>query len=277
MAMSPGDLDALKRRGFVMAMAPAIDPPDTRAIWKLAFPYTNYVECTAPPHVPAETNLRIVLENSTRVVTRIRDVANLLRQEEETVDYTQKYQSSFGPAAFPYICATRFKLDLGLSDPPVCVAQSPIHGSGVFATRDLKPNELVTTYPADGVRILMDLAPRPTNGRERLFITLYHDPAITNANPGACYAWLDYEMNGFKVGRDSDGTPGVMFYGNPEVHPPKMCGHMINDPKGTGRDANCVACPLVGGAVTAILITSPVQQGDELLLKYGPAYWAARD
>ena len=44
----------------------------------------------------------------------------------------------------------------------------------------------------------------------------------------------------------------------------------------TGRGSNCIECPLVGGAITAILITSPAKEGDELLMDYGKGYWKDR-
>ena len=49
---------------------------------------------------------------------------------------------------------------------------------------------------------------------------------------------------------------------------------MINDPRGTGGGANCIECPIAGGAVTAILVTKPVRAGEELLMRYGSSYWA---
>ena len=176
---------------------------------------------------------------------------------------------------FVVLFCDKFKMNLGLSDPPVRVAPSRIHGSGVYATRDLKPNELVTAYPVDAVRILMDHAPLPESVEERIFAYIYNDPVFGNGNK-AHESWDDYKMNGFGTGFGSDGTPAVVFYGNPAIHSPKMCGHMINDPRGTGCESNCIECPLVGGAITAILITSPVKAGDELLMGYGQPYWKKR-
>jgi|EP00966_Prymnesium_polylepis_P037988 hypothetical protein len=65
----------------------------------------------------------------------------------------------------------------------------------------------------------------------------------------------------------------VNIYGNPNEWSPAECGHKINDPKGSGREANCIECTLAGGAVTAIMATSAVKKGEELLIGYRSGFW----
>jgi len=68
----------------------------------------------------------------------------------------------------------------------------------------------------------------------------------------------------------------VAFYGNPDVHTPDACGHLINDPSGTPLQANCIETTLLGGVVTAMMIVQPVRAGEELLMDYGRRYWEDR-
>ena len=69
---------------------------------------------------------------------------------------------------------------------------------------------------------------------------------------------------------------GVTVYADPATYSPGACGHMINDPRGTANEANCVECPIGRGALVGILSLRMVRKGEELLLKYGEPYWRAR-
>ena len=59
---------------------------------------------------------------------------------------------------------------------------------------------------------------------------------------------------------------GVTVYGDPASHSPGACGHMINDPRGTTSEANCVVCPLGGGALVGIVTLREVSKGEELFM-----------
>ena len=67
------------------------------------------------------------------------------------------------------------------------------------------------------------------------------------------------------------------MYADPSTHSPALCGHMINDPRGTRAVANCVECPIGGGALIGILTLRDVREGEELLMDYGERYWQARN
>ena len=73
-----------------------------------------------------------------------------------------------------------------------------------------------------------------------------------------------------------DTAPGVTVYADPSTHSPGLCGHMINFPRGTGVEANCVECPIGGGALIGILTLRDVREGEELLMDYGERYWQER-
>ena len=75
---------------------------------------------------------------------------------------------------------------------------------------------------------------------------------------GACEAGgLDSELDGLDI------APGVAAYADPSTHSPGLCGHMINDPRGTGAEANCVECPIGGGALIGILTLRDVRGGED--------------
>ena len=74
-----------------------------------------------------------------------------------------------------------------------------------------------------------------------------------------------------------DIAPRVTVYADPATHSPGFCGHMINDPRGTGAEANCVECSIGGGALVGILTLRDVREGEELLMDYGKRYWQERN
>ena len=69
---------------------------------------------------------------------------------------------------------------------------------------------------------------------------------------------------------------GVTVYGDPATYSPGACGHMINDPRGTASEANCVECPIGRGALVGILPLRMVRKGEALLSNYGEPYWRTR-
>ena len=45
---------------------------------------------------------------------------------------------------------------------------------------------------------------------------------------------------------------------------------------GTSVEANCVECPIGGGALIGILTLHDLRKGDELLMDYAERYWQER-
>ena len=83
---------------------------------------------------------------------------------------------------------------------------------------------------------------------------------------------LKKELSGYGL----DIAPGVAVYADPSTHSPGFCGHMINDPRGTASGANCIECPIGGGALIGILSLRTVRKGEERSMNYGTGYWQAR-
>jgi hypothetical protein len=256
------DEQGMRRVFTIVKLAPPVQPPEPHAVWFVAgspFP--------CPPFKPVEK------PGLSAILSRISDAATMMRDLAAFAGIVRPITlpTSFAAEAFPYVVALRAELTLGILEPPVRVAASAIEGQGVFATRDLEPNELVTTYPVHALRVLMDQVPVNKDGLSG-FAFFYRDSTLSFNH--AEQHWDKYKMHAF-CHKASTEKQALCFYGDPNVHPPEECGHMINDPKGTGGGANCAECPIAGGAVTAILVTKPVRAGEELLMRYGSSYWAS--
>ena len=69
-----------------------------------------------------------------------------------------------------------------------------------------------------------------------------------------------------------DIAPVVTVYADTSTHSPGFCGHMINDPRCAGAEANCAECPIGGGVLIGILTLRDVREGEELLMDYWERY-----
>jgi len=262
------DADRIKRSQtacVVMRMCPALDPPAASAVSPLLL--TEVLRQAPIPGSSAVNNtLRDTLEMIRKCVEVVRSMApHFASAHGRTHGRPPPIPTTLLGAAFPYAVALKTGLTLGGQLAPVRVAPSTIQGKGVFATRDIHAHELVTTYPVDALRIEMDLHPPMRDGLSG-FGHFYRDDDFNGAP--VAESWDAYKMAAV--------TDGIDFYGNPHVHPPSACGHILNDPQGSGRAANCVECYLAGGAVIGILATENITTGSELLMEYGAKYWKNR-
>lgn len=240
----------------IMRLSPPVAPPGFTSVWRFA------TASNMPPSPPHTGALRGVLDSLAEKATVVRTSLEMLPLGEKQVPVTEALTS----VAFPYILALRAAFTVG--ENAVYVTSSPIHGRGVFAARDLKANELVTTYPVDALRIhANEVSPDSSTRDKTPYIYLYRDASLSG--PHARLEWDDYKMS-------ADTGESIAFYGNPARYSANACGHLLNDPTGTDREANCMFCPLLGGAVTTICVVRPVQRGQELLIRYGNGYWHDR-
>jgi len=147
----------------------------------------------------------------------------------------------------------------------VRVAPSKVHGLGVFAVQDIRKHTCCTAYPID-LLVLHEGASEP-GLRSLVAFSRQHRNSEAEAHKRLKKQLSDYGL---------DIAPGVAVYADPSTHSPGLCGHMINDPRGTGAEANCVECPIGGGALIGILTLRDVREGEELLMDYGERYWQER-
>jgi hypothetical protein len=151
------------------------------------------------------------------------------------------------------------------------VGPSPVHGLGVFAAADTPKHTCFTAYPTDLLELWGDVATghserQPSEPRVAALFSRKHANHEVDANKRLRQRLSDYGLE----------MCGVTVYGDPATHSPGACGHMINDPRGAASEANCVECPIGGGALIGILTLRMVRKGEELLLDYGEAYWRVR-
>lgn len=245
----------LQRVLVITNLAKPIAPPPDSEIWNFASVPSAPVQ---GPKILNDVPLSKMIDHLTKIVTgfkKIGAIVSIIRQLPEVPP------TSFSKTAFPYMVA--MKISPTFESSPVRVAHSNVHGRGVFATRNLKPNELVTTYPVDALRVQADMAPK-----EDAFVYLYKDNNMySNSTNYASVHWEAYKV------QVAEKHQAVCIFGNPDVHYPGACGHLINDAKNSGKRRNCAMCTLLGGVVTAILVLHPIKEGEELLMSYGDGYW----
>lgn len=160
-------------------------------------------------------------------------------------------------------------------NPSVALQASPVHGQGLFATRDIEPDELLTIYPVH--MVYWD------SGEHRIYIEGSHGkPAVQR--------WqFDYATSGDAFGCKFD------LVGFPTVLEPGYLGHMINDRLKLTCASGVDAYNRLGPDVTNVrlgmfspeeqafeeghdtnlyvLSTKHIRAGEELFLMYGEAYW----
>ena len=155
-----------------------------------------------------------------------------------------------------------------LPEPPCQVWPSKIHGHGVFAVRDIPAFTYITMYPCDGV-------------------------AFTTVDSETYMGWygatptddVSYRQNVRLKGMTTLATlTNMHITGNPQLKDdPHFIGHMIND-GATCRREEAVAIYLKMSQMksnaafdpflNAIISYTIIRAGEEVLLTYGPEYWA---
>ena len=223
---------------MVSKLVPPSPPRQEAALWAIASCDTLSHGFDYPGNVPSN-NLRETCETVKKAVEQANHWVNIYsflhpldtaeREEaaEMISDACRKYF---------YILAMSLKLQPG--DNLVRVAPSRVHGLGVFAAWDIRKHTCYTAYPID-LLVLHEGAPEP--GLRPLVVFSRHRNSEVEAHKRLKKQLIDYGM---------DIAPGVTVYADPSTHSPGCCGHMINDPRGAGVEANCVECPIGGGALT---------------------------
>ena len=142
------------------------------------------------------------------------------------------------------------------------VGASGVSGRGVFATRSVPINTIMTTYPIDGVHIYQ--------GDKRM--TLFFDPQIQEkADAMKAYVGKKYFEGVYNI----SVCDQVTGFTDPELHTPERCGHLLNSTYGTKTAPNCGLVSL-GGLALVLVTIREVAAGEELLWNYGPNYWKNR-
>ena len=249
----------------VSKLAPPSPPRREAALWAIASCDTVSRAPGYPGNVPTN-NLRETCEAVKEAVEQANHCVSIssflhpldaAEREGAVKMISDAYRKYF------YILAMSLKLQPGGN--LVRVAPSKVHGLGVFAVRDIRKHTCVTAYPID-LLVLHEGGSEP-GLRSLVAFSRKHRNSEAEAHKRLKKQLFDYAL---------DIAPGVTVYADPSTHSPGFCGHMINDPRGTSAEANCVECPIGGGALIGILTLRDVREGEELLMDYGERYWQAR-
>lgn len=146
--------------------------------------------------------------------------------------------------------------------------KSNIHGIGVFATKDILKNSIITIYPAD-----------------IMYITYNENSTVqySKRQGGHCYKNI---KNLYSVSFYDDYT----VIGDPEFNTdPNFLGHMINDAvkpidnnineylKKSNELKNCEIISMAYNDVpyiSLIVSTRDIKVSEELFISYGTDYWS---
>ena len=153
---------------------------------------------------------------------------------------------------------------------PVECRPSPLHGLGVFTTKDVERGELLTLYPPDGFAM-------NTHGGARAV-------RLKCSLPQEEVEDLDRR---YSIGLDA-GDTFVAMLGCPQLNQdPAYLGHMANDSehapdqsrrqqKLAKRQVNAEFCDIASAAHKAVVALKRIPAGTEVLCSYGDGYWRER-
>ena len=164
--------------------------------------------------------------------------------------------------------------------------ESPQHGRGLFATRDIGEGELCTLYPGDALLLWPD--DDPANRTPNCELNALFGSHVSEAEQAGADLFLrkadarSYELPASKT---------LSVVGDPaRDDDPAYLGHFANDGASVGagdgaaRDAYEAASAAAAnaahvtleGAHFATVATRAISAGDEILVSYGEGYWLTR-
>jgi hypothetical protein len=158
----------------------------------------------------------------------------------------------------------------------VCVKKSKIHGNGVFATRNLKKNDVITFYPSHCIKTYSLNNRKETQWAEVGFSD-YASTEFKNLMKKNNIMYEDYKQN---------ISDKISIIGDPnDISDPNYLGHIINDgaksssPKDkeiyefvSREKMNSFVCPLKYGII-AIVALKDISIYEEIFTTYFYEYW----
>lgn len=175
----------------------------------------------------------------------------------------------------PQIALLRGRLaDIHLSRCSVQPSTIEGAGNGVFATRDIMANELITLYPGDAILIRTGELDEVSGV---LYGSNYQDPSLTHDAARA------YEIR---------ISPIHSIVGNKDnISDSSYIGHIANDgailtdgsdaartlySKQSAQTANAAHQFLLGGCHVGLFALCDIAEGSEIFVSYGEGYWLSR-
>lgn len=160
------------------------------------------------------------------------------------------------------------------------VKSSPVHGKGVFATKNIKEGDLITLYPGDIVAYIPD-----ANGKDKNHLVLpFYSERMEKANSEASNKKENiYDLySSYKYNVNDHYT----IIGCPEfTDNPSYCGHLINDrcdfdkitpeiySKLSLLKTNSKFVNIARDSHVVIVARRDIVKGEEIFISYGVGYW----
>ncbi len=160
----------------------------------------------------------------------------------------------------------------------VIAKPSKIHGTGVFAKRNIPKDELITFYPAD----FIEYTPNKDRHIPGCHVLVYRSVRFEKQF-GAIFN-IEVRDNDYAYRINQTYTIiGEKTFNND----PNYLGHLINDSVKSdsteesnktyitisSQKANCKFYNLKEGLHVAIIATKDIKKGEELFIRYGVSYW----
>lgn len=158
------------------------------------------------------------------------------------------------------------------------VRPSPLHGDGVFATRDIAPGELVTFFPADAL-LVWEGGDRKNNDCMMLFGA--HIPqeerdakTILDERVGGYELYISGQFSavGDPSRRDDPAYLGHLANDGSTC----LSGEHVDDYRRASAAAANAAPVWVEGCHLALQASRPIAEGEEVLYSYGEGWWLTR-
>lgn len=169
------------------------------------------------------------------------------------------------------------------------VGPSPLHGSGLFAVRDIARGEVITHYPAHGFVLSNTGRPLSEPG-ERLIMgsSVQESPHAVEHKDLRQPTEFERHTYNFRV------TPMLDIIGYPDmVDSHLLLAHMANDAVTTSDTVHNSASEIrythaalatnnamvdeKNPGIVAMYATKPIRAGEEITISYGYGYWVSNN
>lgn len=195
-------------------------------------------------------------------------------------------------------CAIRYEPFLSMlvdesktdSDVRCRVGPSPIHGSGLFAVRDIRCGEVITHYPSHGFVVSKSGTPNSIGGERLVFGAMIIDAPLPNAKRTQLRSptELDRKTYHFAV------QPDVDIIGYPEMTDAHLLlAHMANDAVTTSDTVENSASEIrythaalatnnasfdqITPGLVSMIATRDIRAEEEITVTYGYRYWVSNN
>lgn len=196
------------------------------------------------------------------------------------------------------MCASRYEPFLSMlvdesktdNDVRCRVGPSPIHGSGLFAARDIRRGEVITHYPSHGFVLSNSGTPNSIGGERLVFGAMIIDAPLPNAKRTQLRPPTELERKTYNFAVQ----PDVDIIGYPDMLDSHLLlAHMANDAVATSDTVensageirythaalatNNASFEQITPGIVGMIATRDIQTGEEITVTYGYRYWLSNN